>query len=196
VASPFSYTPARDESAKIVRWGRIVLTIVLALLARSAFRSEYGRIPLLGDVDVAIHEFGHYLFLPFGRTMNILGGSLFQVLFPLIFMAYFLRPAKRDVHAAMVCLWWASLNLLDVSVYAADARAGQLMLLNGLTGQESDAHDWYNLFAHWGLLNRDTIIAARMRGLAGLSCTASILAGLYAAWFADASAGEPNEVPA
>ncbi len=185
MASPFSYTPARDDSAKLFRWGRIVLTIVLALLARSAFRSEYGRIALVGDVDVAIHEFGHYLFLPFGRTMNILGGSLFQVIFPLIFMAYFLRPTKRDVHAAMVCLWWASLNLLDVSVYAADARAGRLMLLNGLTGQESDAHDWYNLFEHWGLLNRDTIIAARMRALAGLTCTASILVGLYVAWFAD-----------
>jgi hypothetical protein len=82
------------------RWARIALTLVLALLARSAFKDEYGYIPLLGDVDTAIHEFGHYLFMPFGRTMTILGGSLFQVVFPLVFVAYFLRPAKRDVHAA------------------------------------------------------------------------------------------------
>src|SRR4051812_12958604 len=137
-------------------------------MARSAFRDQYGAIPIINDVDTAIHEFGHYLFMPFGETMTILGGSLFQVLFPLIFMGYFLViPARRDVHAAMVCLWWVSINVLGVATYMADARAGQLMLINGMTGQESDAHDWNNLFRMWGMLYRDTIIAARFRALAG-----------------------------
>jgi hypothetical protein len=180
-----TYTPAQDESAKIIRWARIGLTLVLALLARSAFRDQYGAIPIINDVDTAIHEFGHYLFMPFGEMMTILGGSLFQVLFPLIFMGYFLViPARRDVHAAMVCLWWVSINILGVAIYMADARAGQLMLLNGMTGQESDAHDWNNLFGMWGMLSRDTIIAARFRSFAALACLASVFGGLYAAWFA------------
>jgi hypothetical protein len=183
VTSPYECVAPQDDAPTIGRWARVVLVMLLALLARSAFHNEYGRIALVGDVDVAVHEFGHYLFLPFGRMMNILGGSLFQVLFPMIFMGYFLRPSKRDPFAAMVCLWWVALNVLDVSVYMADSRAGKLMLLNGLTGQESDAHDWWQLFTMWGRLSQDTIIAARVRAFAGLLCGASILGGFYCGWF-------------
>jgi hypothetical protein len=190
---PYAYTPARDDSASISRWARVILTLVLALIARVAWKNEYGYIPLIGDVDTAIHEFGHYLFMPFGRMMTILGGSLFQILFPLIFMGYFLRPAKRDVHAAMVCLWWASINMLGVAIYMADARAGKLMLLDGATGQESDGHDWANLFMMWGRLGHDTIIAGRMRGVATLACWASIIVGCYAAWFGEPAKQESED---
>jgi hypothetical protein len=185
---PFSHAPVAAGMPQLGRWGRIAITVVLALMARHAFADEYGYIPLIGDVDTAIHEFGHYLFMPFGRMMMILGGSLFQVVFPLIFMGYFLRPSKRDVHAATVCLWWVSINLLGVAIYMADSRAGKLMLLNGLTGQDSDAHDWWNLFTMWGRLSQDTIIAARVRGVAVLACLASIILGLWTAWFNDAPA--------
>ena len=37
------------------RYGRLALAAVLALLAWSAFRNEYGYIPLLSDIDLAIH---------------------------------------------------------------------------------------------------------------------------------------------
>lgn len=178
------------------RWARIALTLILALLARHAFQDEYGAIPVIGDIDTAVHEFGHMLFQPFGipflgTTMVILGGSLIQVVFPLIFMVYFLRQhpdgTRRDLHAATVCLWWTSINLLGVAIYANDARAGQLMLINGLTGKESDGHDWNNLFTIWGVLDKDTIIAARMRAVARMLCVVSILAGLYIAWNGDDS---------
>jgi hypothetical protein len=129
------------------------------------------------------------LFMPFGiaflgRTMVILGGSLTQVAVPLVFMLYFLRnrDGVRDLHAAMVCLWWTSMNLLSVAIYCADARAGVLMLVSGETGQESDGHDWNNLLRIWGVLNKDTIIAGKMRGVAWLLCVVSIVVGLIAAW--------------
>ena len=158
------------------RMGRLLLTLLLAYAANIAFHNEYGAVPLLSDIDTAIHEFGHILFMPFSETTMILGGSLFQVALPLVFTGYFLIGPKRtrDVFAAMVCLWWVSINLLQVSIYAADARAGQLMLITGQTGQESDAHDWYNLFSRWGLLERDTIIAERMRIAAGLLCLTAL----------------------
>jgi hypothetical protein len=53
------------------------------------------------------------------------------------------------------------------------------MLLNGLTGQESDGHDWYNLLSGWGLLDHDTAIARWMRGTAGLVCIASIAVAFW-----------------
>src|SRR3984893_9044399 len=104
-----------DSQRTLQKYARLALAGLLALLAWSAFRNEYGYIPLLSDIDLAIHEFGHMLFMPFGiqflgSTMMILGGSLTQVAFPLIFFGYFLRKhddAPRDLFAAMVCLWWS-----------------------------------------------------------------------------------------
>ena len=171
-------------------YARLALAGLLALLAWSAFRGESGYVPLLGDIDLAIHEFGHMLFMPFGipvlgRTMVILGGSLTQVAFPLLFVGYFLRKRedgqRRDVFAAMVCLWWSAINLLDVAIYCADSRAGELMLLDGLTGQESDGHDWYNLLNGWGLLEQDTVIARWMRAIAALTCLASMIVAVWTA---------------
>jgi hypothetical protein len=183
--SPYAYTPPAGDGWKMVRWGRLGLTLLLIPLSLRAFRDEYGGVPLLDSVNLAIHEFGHYLFMPFGEMMSILGGSLFQVLFPLAFVAYFLygKQEHRDRHAALVCLWWTSISMLGVSIYAADARAGQLMLLTGATGEDDpDHHDWRNLFSMWGVLNRDTVYAGRMRGIAALMCCASIALALWAAW--------------
>ena len=166
------------------------LAALLAWLAWSAFRDELGYVPLLSDIDLAIHEFGHMLFMPFGiqflgNTMMILGGSLTQVVFPLLFVGYFFRKhedgRRLDVFAAMVCLWWSGINLLDVSIYCADSRVGELMLLDGLTGKESDGHDWNNLLTRWGLLEHDTVIARYMRAIAWLVCVASIIVAVWSA---------------
>jgi hypothetical protein len=177
-----------DSFRTIQSYLRFAFAALLALLAFGAFRGESGYVPLLGDIDLAIHEFGHMLFMPFGspilgRTMVILGGSLTQVAFPLLFVGYFLRKRedgrRRDLFAAMVCLWWSGINLLDVSIYCADSRAGELMLLDGLTGKESDGHDWYNLLNGWGLLEHDTAIARWMRAIAFLVCVASIIVAIW-----------------
>lgn len=178
---------AAVSGVTLPRYARLAFVPALALLTWVAFHNEYGYVPLLGDIDLAIHEFGHVLFMPFGimilgRTMMILGGSLTQVAFPLIFVGYFLRKGsdgvRRDVLAAMVCLWWSAINLLSVAIYCADSRAGQLTLIDGSIGNESGGHDWYNLLAQWGLLQHDTTIARWMRAIAWLVCIVSILVAL------------------
>jgi hypothetical protein len=191
---PTAATPSSvgssDSARTLQRYARLALAVVLALLAWSAFHGDDGYVPLLSDIDLAIHEFGHMLFMPFGiqflgNTMMILGGSLTQVAFPLIFFGYFMRKQedgrRRDVFAAMVCLWWSAINLLDVSIYCADSRAGQLMLLDGSTGQESDGHDWNNLLTRWGLLEHDTVIARWMRAIAFVVCVGSIIVAVWSA---------------
>jgi hypothetical protein len=177
-----------DSPRTLQSYARLALAVVLAWLAWVAFRDELGYVPLLSDIDLAIHEFGHMLFMPFGiqflgSTMVILGGSLTQVAFPLLFFGYFMRKRddgrRRDLFAAMVCLWWSGINLLSVAIYCADSRAGQLMLLDGLTGQESDGHDWNNLLTRWGLLQQDTLIARWMRVIAWLVCVASLVVAFW-----------------
>jgi len=179
-----------DSPRTLQVYGRLALAAVLAWLAWIAFRDDLGYVPLLSDIDLALHEFGHMLFMPFGieflgSTMVILGGSLTQVVFPLIFFGYFWRKQedgqRRDLFAAMVCLWWSGINLLSVAIYCADSRAGQLMLLDGSTGQESDGHDWNNLLTRWGLLEHDTAIARWMRAIAWLVCVGSIIVAVWSA---------------
>ena len=183
-----SSVSSNDSSRTLQTYARLSLAGLLALLAWGAFHNEYGNVPLVSDVSTAIHEFGHMLFMPFGipilgRTMVILGGSLTEVAFPLLFVGYFLRKRedgrRRDVFAAMVCLWWSAIGLLATAIYCADSRAGKLMLLDGLTGQESEGHDWYNLLDRWGLLEHDTQIARWMRMIAFLMCVGSIVIAVW-----------------
>lgn len=112
------------------------------------------------NVDLIFHEAGHMLFMPFGRYTMILGGSLFQVLFPMVFLFAFLI-VNKDAFAASVCLWWVGQSLMDLAPYIADARALRLPLLGGGTGADTPgSHDWANLLRPLGLLNQDTRIAA------------------------------------
>jgi hypothetical protein len=185
--SSLSFT---DSPRTIQSYLRLAFAALLAWLTWLAFHNAYGNVPLVTDVSTAIHEFGHMLFMPFGipilgRTMVILGGSLTEVAFPLLFVGYFLRKSedgrRRDVFGAMVCLWWSGIGLLATAIYCADSRAGKLMLLDGLTGQESDGHDWYNLLNGWGLLEHDTQIARWMRMIAWLMCVSSIVVAVWSA---------------
>ena len=119
-------TPLVTGISPTVRAARIGLLAVLVLYA-FLFSDAMGG-PLHG-INLAIHETGHFVFLPFGETMSFLGGSLFQVLLPLVFVGYFLK--ERDPFAAGVALWWVGLNLWDVSPYIADAQAQMLPLVGG-----------------------------------------------------------------
>ena len=188
VSATSSTAVAGDSTRNLESFARLAFALLLAWLSWGAFHDAYGNVPIVSDVSTAIHEFGHMLFMPFGSpilggTMVILGGSLTEVAFPLIFVGYFLRKRedgqRRDVFAAMACLWWSGIGLLGTAIYCADSRAGKLMLLDGLTGQESDGHDWYNLLDRWGLLEHDTQIARWMRMIAWLMCVCSILVAVW-----------------
>ena len=93
-------------------------------------------------VNLPFHEFGHVIFGPFGTFMMFLGGSLFQIMLPLLpLFAFMVR--QRDNFAASIMLWWVGQNFIDVSVYIADAPSRALPLING----NEDSHDWWNLLS-------------------------------------------------
>jgi hypothetical protein len=122
-------------------------------------------------IVLPIHEAGHILFIPFGRFMTVLGGSLFQVLLPLVLMASFMfgfGGSRRDGFAASLMLWWAAMAVIDVAPYIWDAFDPKMMLLGGKTGAESDGHDWQNILGDLGLIRKAHAIAgvAHLLGLA------------------------------
>lgn len=109
----------------------------------------------LHNINLPFHEFGHIFFRPFGRFMTILGGSLFQVMMPLVTMIVFIWK-ERDSFAGSIMLWWCGQNFIDLAPYIDDAQYRMLPLVGG-GGEES--HDWGNLLTMMHLLDKTHKIA-------------------------------------
>jgi hypothetical protein len=109
----------------------------------------------LHAVNLPFHEFGHILFMPLGTFMMFLGGSLFQILLPLICMCVFVFK-QRDTFAGSIMLWWCGQNFIDVSPYIADAQYRALPLIGG-AGE--DSHDWGNILTTLDALDSTQSVA-------------------------------------
>jgi hypothetical protein len=88
-------------------------------------------------IILPIHEGGHFLFMFFGRTLASLGGSFWQVMFPLLLA--FVAFRKRSFFT-YIYLTLAGAHLIPVAPYIFDANFRVLQLLGPKHG-----HDWYNL---------------------------------------------------
>jgi hypothetical protein len=122
----------------------------LAVLGLRALRDS-GHVPLLDAVNLAVHETGHLVFAPFGEVVGVLGGTVGQLLMPLLFLGYFLR--RDDRFAAAIVGGWVAQNLWTISIYVADARAQALPLVGG------GVHDWGYLLGRAGWLPHDVAFA-------------------------------------
>lgn len=151
----------------LVWGGKLMLTPV----SGEAFSQSYMHL-----VNLPFHEAGHVIFAPFGRLVQVLGGTLGQLLVPLaVTVSFYL---KADRFAASVGLWWFGQSFMDVAPYMDDARSGQLMLLGGVTGSEvEDYHDWEIILTRLGLMPYDHVIARLSFGLGVLLMLAALIGG-------------------
>src|SRR3989442_15577761 len=78
-------------------------------------------------INLPFHEAGHLIFSPFGRFMTVLGGSLGQLLMPLICLGAFLFY-NNDAFGATVALFYFAERLMDLVPYINDVRYLQLIL--------------------------------------------------------------------
>ena len=134
-------------------------------------------------IDLVFHEAGHVIFGFFGEFLAVLGGSLMQVLIPVIATAAFVRTGQWA--SAAVTLFWTGQALTDVAIYAADGRARALPLL-----AEGLIHDWHYLLGRLGLLQSAESIGRAIFALGALTMIASlVLLGLdtLRCWNASAS---------
>ena len=131
-------------------------------------------------INLPFHEFGHILFRPFGRLMTSLGGSIAQVLMPVICLAVFLIKT-RDTFAASFTLWWAGQNFMDLAPYINDARSLTLPLLGGNTGRTSPYgfHDWEFILRETKLLRYDHVLANLANALGTLLMICAFVWGGY-----------------
>ena len=132
----------------------------------------------LDNVDLPIHETGHLLFRPFGEFMMVAGGSLFQVIFPLVFVAYFIW--QRSYYSAAIVMLWVGQSIFNVWVYASDAIVMQLVLTSGFTGTEGSFHDWNYMLTETGMLGSFKSITKIIRFAGTVTI---IVAGVSAIYF-------------
>lgn len=133
-------------------------------------------IAIIDHANLAFHEAGHVIFRPLGRTMELYGGTLGQLVFPVVAIVSFWW--KR--HTVSFALGWVWLfqNFLNIARYMADARAHLLPLVGG------GCHDWTAIFLRWNALKLDTKVASVVK-TAGWVGMAGALAWVAWRWYND-----------
>lgn len=161
--------------------------LMLALIAYWGFRlygmdyrdGEMGT-SFMHNILLVIHEAGHRLFMPFGEFMTILGGSLFQVLLPLICAATLLWTT-RDAFGAGLGVWWTGVSLLDLAPYIYDAKEPQLIMLGGHTGEDGP-HDWIYLLETFGRVQHSQSYGAAVHTLGLLVMLLGLAWSMHTLW--------------
>ena len=153
------FQPKTQDSGlvyQLKRWAPtlIMLPIMIWLILNR------GRYTWIDNADLVIHEAGHFFFILFGKFIYTLGGTLMQILLPSLIIWYFWKNRYRT--GAQVGLLWLGQNLINISVYAADARAQSLPLLGG----NKVYHDWTYILGATNLLQYDTEVGYLFFGLA------------------------------
>src|SRR5713226_8091851 len=106
--------------AKLAGW-----LVFYALFLLHAVTNNTGFL-ILDHVNLVIHEAGHFFFGWFGNTIGILGGTLGELLVPLLIAAYFFW--HRDTAGTSFAAFWFFENFLYIGTYMADARSLALPL--------------------------------------------------------------------
>lgn len=180
------FFPAVERVDPIVFYGRCALLAAFALwglyfISLDLRTNEIGA-SFMHRVDLVFHEAGHVVFMPFGHFMMVLGGTLGQLLVPLVAGAALLWT-NRDAFGASLALWWLGQSLMDCAPYINDARDLKLMLLGGGTGADRPGmHDWENILLDLGLIQHERKIALAADRLGELMLLLGLAWGARILW--------------
>ena len=120
------------------------ITSVILLPLGLYFILNHGHYSLLDNADLIIHEAGHFFFGFMGSFIHAAGGTMMQIIFPLFLAWYFYHNNYRT--GFQIFIFWLGQNLLNISVYAADAQVRNLLLLG------KGKHDWHYLLTQLDIL--------------------------------------------
>ena len=114
---------------------------------------NYQNFNIFKGVNMAIHEAGHILFSMFGDFIAIAGGTILELLLPLVFALYFYL--RKELYSSAIVTLWLGYSFFDVAIYANDAQKMALPLL----GDDPSGHDWHNMLSMLNLLTLTPQIA-------------------------------------
>ncbi len=125
--------------------GKTLLIILVSFFTYQLLSSPTPFI-FIDNLNLLIHEAGHLIFFFFGQFIDVLAGSVFQILIPCLFFFYFFK--RKEYFSLSFVLFWIADNIINVSVYMKDAVPMSLPLLGG----DNVFHDWNYLFTVMHLL--------------------------------------------
>ncbi|HUI09504.1 MAG TPA: hypothetical protein VL221_04200 [Bacteroidota bacterium] len=138
-------------------------------------------------IFLPLHEGGHFISMFLGRTLYVLGGSFWQIVFPLLWFIIALRQRSQTFPFA---LFWAGENMMDVSLYVRDAPARMLPLLGG----DKTGHDWHYLLSQWGMMDDAGTLADIFYYGGAIVCAGAIATGIAWAVIVFIRSGRPVPV--
>ena len=125
------------------RWSFSILLLPVCIY----FVMNRGEYTLLDNFHLIVHEAGHVFFTFFGTFVQFLGGTLMQLIIPILLLIIFYKSAMPK--GMQLSFFLLGHSFINVSVYAADARTQALPLLG------NGKHDWAYLLNEMNLLNFD-----------------------------------------
>jgi hypothetical protein len=157
--------PETQPWAHVSRYAGVSWLLAYSFFLLHAFRDTTGF--LFPDfVNLMIHEAGHLFFSWGGHTLMILGGTIGELLVPLLCALYFYFHGQT--YGFTFSVFWFFENFLYIGTYMRDARSEGLPLING------DIGDWTLLFGQWHLLQSDLKIGQFFRDLGWLGMCATL----------------------
>lgn len=138
--------------------------------------SESGFVFLIDHANLLFHEAGHPIIGVFSSRLEPYGGTIGQLVFPIVLAVSFWRK-EQPLSFAGSLIWFFE-NWLNIARYMADARAQELPLVGG------GDHDWNTIFDRWNVLAYDTRIATFVK-IIGWSGMAAACAWVVWRWVRD-----------
>ncbi len=153
--------PEPQKTEPVYLYGRVITYVFFLVWGLRLINSPMNdqMMSFMHNINLPMHEAGHIIFSFLGDFMGVLGGTLMQLIMPAVVAGAFLLK-NRDAFGASIGLWWLGQSFMDSAPYINDARAGELMLLGGVTGKEAPGyHDWENILGRLGWLQYDHLLA-------------------------------------
>ena len=166
----------------------LLLGIIAYIFLRHIFSAEYQSI--FKGLNLGIHELGHFVFGIFGQFIGVAGGTIAQLLAPVIGMVMFVF--QRDYYGIAIAFGWLGTNFYDVAAYCGDARAMELPLVSPF-GMGGCVHDWNFLLGETGLLSADKTISFLFRTCGFFSFLFCLIFGAWLIYLMIKTHGEFKE---
>ena len=136
--------------------------------------SEPGFVFLIDHANLLFHEAGHVFIGLVSQRCEPYGGTLGQLVFPVVLAVSFWRKGQ-SLSIAGAVIWFFE-NWLNIARYMADARTLTLTLVGG------GDHDWNTIFNRWNLLSHDTEIAFTVKTIGWLGMIAPCVWVVWRYW--------------
>jgi hypothetical protein len=135
---------------------------------------EPGFVFIVDHANLLFHEAGHPIIGLFSQRLETYGGTIGQLVFPVLLAIAFWRKGQT-LSFAGAGIWFFEI-WLNIARYMADARAQVLPLVGG------GDHDWHRILSRWNLLQHDVAIAMVIKTTGWIGMLAACAWVFWRAW--------------